>query len=78
MFLRPGGYGVETSPDGKVKEQDSFTCKHCNRVVFVNARQHPEDAGGFCSLCSGLICPHCVGKGCDTFEAKLERLERRS
>ena len=76
MWLRPQGEGTIFYEDGKVEQHSTITCKHCQRIVIVKARQRPEDVGGFCTLCSGLICPNCVGKGCDTFEAKLERLER--
>ena len=45
------------------------------RVVHVPPRADPADIGGLCSLCMGLICPKCVGKGCDPLEKKLERQE---
>jgi len=71
---KPGGYTFLVDGDGKAHEGETFTCKHCQRITRVEARQRPEDLGGFCTLCAGLICSHCVGKGCDPFEAKLERL----
>lgn len=86
---RAGGYGqlicfedhAATAKDsfGRVigKEHDSFSCKHCNRVVFVNAREKAEDLGGFCKVCTGLICGPCVGKGCDVLEEKLRRAEAK-
>ena len=75
---KPGGYLLATDREtGKVTESETFTCKHCNRVVFVNTRQHPEDAGGLCYSCSGLICKHCVGKGCEPLERKLENWYRQ-
>jgi hypothetical protein len=76
MFLRSGGYGVMTGPCGEKTETDSFTCKHCNTVVFVAARQRPENLGGMCMVCMGLICPRCVGKSCTPFEKRLEQMER--
>lgn len=58
-------------------ELDSFTCFHCSRVVHVKARQAPELLGGLCKICMKLICMHCVDKGCDPFEKKLERWEAK-
>ena len=76
MFLRTGGYSIISDPIKGVTEMDSFTCKHCNRVVFVHARQSPEDLGGRCTICDSLICRSCVDHGtCDPFEEKLKRLE---
>jgi len=75
MWLRPGGYTIRTGPDG-VMEADSMTCVHCNRVTFIPARCSPEDMGGRCTCCGGLICKHCVGKGCHTLEQKLQEWER--
>lgn len=61
---------------------DSFTCAHCNCVRFVKPLQRAEDMGGICHLCGdkhrpSFICEWCVGKPCDPFEEKLQRLERR-
>jgi hypothetical protein len=79
---RAQGYGL-TTMDGKViEEEDSFTCVHCNTIVFVKPKQDPAEMGGVCRLCSGLspayICQHCEGLGtCDPFEKKLLRMEAR-
>lgn len=70
---RPGGYLVSVGPDG-TDEHDTFTCCHCNFVTVVKPKEPP---GGYCSLCAKLICERCTGKGCDPFEQKLERWERR-
>jgi len=72
----PGGYGVAFG-DGKIlSEADSFTCFHCNSVVFVKPKCDPTDLGGLCKCCMKMICPKCVDKGiCDVFEKKLERAE---
>jgi hypothetical protein len=61
---------------------DSFTCAHCNSVRFVKPNERAEDLGGICHLCGdksrpSFVCEKCVGKGCDPFEKKLERWERR-
>lgn len=72
---RPGGYAVifgEDRPD----EADTFTCAHCQRITMVKARQRPEDIGGLCKVCMGLICSECVDKGCTPFERRIENFER--
>lgn len=74
---RPGGYSILTDPDASPVERDTFSCQHCNRVVTVQPRCDPADLGGFCTVCAGLICPACSGKGCDPLEKKLERMEHR-
>lgn len=74
-MLRPGGYSIIVDPDRPTVELDSFTCKHCNRVTFVKARCTPEDLGGRCTCCGGLICKHCVDGPCDPLEEKLARWE---
>jgi hypothetical protein len=71
----PGGYSIIIEPGKPDLEQETFTCKHCNRVVFVEPFMDAADFGGRCTLCDGLICPDCVGKGCDPFEEKLKRME---
>jgi len=74
---RAGGYAVAFYPDGKVKESDSFTCSHCNRVKFVKHKERAEDLGGLCKVCMGLICDACVGHACVPFEKKLEEQEAK-
>lgn len=71
----PGGYSIITDPETGIKEADTFTCQHCNRVIFVKPFADPASMGGRCSCCDGLICPNCVGKGCDPMEEKLKRQE---
>jgi hypothetical protein len=72
---RPHGYAVITGADGKVQESDTATCRHCNRVFHVGPKQRAEDIGGFCGVCSGIVCSECVGNGCDEIERKLDRWE---
>lgn len=79
MWLRPQGYAVITDPDvGTVAECSTMTCAHCNRVQHIKPKQRPEDLGGLCKQCMGLVCCACVATGaCDPFEEKLKRMEAR-
>lgn len=75
---KPGGYSIILDPNAKGPlEEDTFTCRHCSRVVFVKSMCDPADMGGRCTCCDSLICPGCVGKGCDHIEKKLERWEKQ-
>jgi hypothetical protein len=73
---RAGGWLQTITAAGTV-EHDTFTCQHCGRIVVVRHGCSPEELGGRCTCCGGLICPDCVGKGCDHIEKKLERAEAR-
>lgn len=73
-----GGYAVWSYDDGRVVEQDSFTCKHCQRVTFVAAKQDPATLGGLCKCCMGLTCARCAALGtCTPFERALDLAESR-
>lgn len=75
----PGGFLCITEPESTF-ESDTFSCSHCvpRRIVKVGPKERPEDVGGLCKICMGLICPRCVARGnCDPFEKKLERREAR-
>ena len=79
---KPGGYFIAADPYGPAIEHDTFTCHHCNRVIFVNAFQDPTERGGCCPRCVRLICKDCVnvamrGKTCDPWEEKMARMEAR-
>jgi len=70
----PGGYAIWTYPDGKNVEQDSFTCVHCNQVVFIKPQ---ADLGGFCIKCMKNVCGPCADLGvCHPFEKKVEAMEK--
>jgi hypothetical protein len=75
------GYECETGPGGIVRENDTFTCQHCNVIVTIQPMCRPEDLqfGGQCKGCMGLICLKCYNKGgCDPIEKKIERHEARA
>lgn len=74
----PGGYFIGVGPEGVVAEADSYSCKHCNRIVLVKPRCDPADVGGLCKVCMGLTCPECTAKGtCVTWEEQMKRIENR-
>ncbi len=61
----------------KDQERDTFTCRHCGSVTFVEPFQSPSDAGGWCMCCDKLICLNCVDVGeCRPFEKHLDAIER--
>lgn len=65
-------------PDMPTWECDTFSCKHCNKIVHVTPRTALDDVGGVCKCCMGMICGPCVNLFvCDVFEKKLERIEAR-
>lgn len=77
-MIRPQGYATITDPENPTIEIDTFTCAHCNRIKHVKPKERPEDLGGLCKVCMGLICGSCVETGkCDPFEEKLKRMEDR-
>jgi hypothetical protein len=73
------GYGVLTYTEtGKVEEHDTFSCRHCQRATIVKPGHKPEDLGGLCGHCWGLLCPQCAASGrCDPLEEKIARWEHR-
>lgn len=75
---RAQGYAIKVDPAFPMpEERDTFTCAHCNCVVFVKPLADPSEMGGFCRMCMNHICKHCVATGeCEPFEKKLEAMER--
>lgn len=76
----PGGYGVISDPQvsAPYQERDTFTCGHCQYIVFVQPKCDGADAGGLCKQCMRLICPRCVGRmTCFPWEEMLKRQESK-
>lgn len=72
------GYMTVTGPSGDIKEADSFTCGHCQKVTFVPVKAAPEDLGGLCKQCMGLICAHCYKDGtCTPIMKRIEQEEAK-
>jgi hypothetical protein len=76
-MIRAGGYGCISYDDGRRVEHDTFSCRHCNRVTIVRAKQRPEDIGGLCKVCMGLTCPQCTGGNCTPLIRRVEEAEAR-
>jgi hypothetical protein len=76
IMRNPGGYALLTGPE-QFKESDTFTCVHCNGIVFVTPLTNPADLGGWCGCCAKPICKKCTGKPCVPFLKKLDAMESR-
>lgn len=79
----PGGYATITDPDRGTQESDTFTCGHCQQIVFVKPGAPPSTYGGWCGGCSKLLCPRCEAEKVRTFKCRpieqwLERQEARA
>ena len=75
---KPGGFTFLLDGDGRLTEGESFTCRHCQRITWVKPHENPEDIGGLCKVCMGLICAPCLDKPCLPFEEEFQRMQRRS
>lgn len=80
---QPQGYSIVTGPGTGAGEMDTFTCAHCNSVRFVKPMCPANEMPSVCHLCGdkhrpSFICEQCEGKGCDPFEEKLKRMERKT
>ena len=79
---RAQGYAILSHPDQGTKENDTFTCGHCGRVVFVKPAADPTSYGGWCGGCTKLICPTCEAVKaktltCRPIEKWIEQQEAR-
>lgn len=80
MAGRVQGYAIWTGGDfSGPAEADTFTCSHCQRVVFIKPRAPASESGGWCGRCDALICGRCADKGvCTPWEKQLERIEAKA
>lgn len=75
--MKPTGYATITDPDG-MRECDTHTCAHCQRIVHVAAGKNFEDIADFCRSCMQVICARCAERReCTPFLKMLERWEAR-
>lgn len=75
--MRAQGYACITDPVDGIKECDTHTCAHCQKLVFTPPNKKIEEVGDFCRGCMKVICLNCVGKGCTPFLKKIELEEAR-
>lgn len=78
-MAQPRGYAVLTSPEG-VKEWDTLTCGHCQRVVDIKPLTPLSEVGGHCRACDHFICFNCekkrqAGTECVTVERFCDIVE---
>ena len=74
-----GGYSIIRQVDNdRVRECDTYSCGHCNRIVHVPVKCDPAEIGGMCFSCNTLICKEChMTDGCIPLEERLARAEAR-
>lgn len=84
MFLsaskhqKAGGYTTTTDPETGTTECDTFTCGHCQKIVFVKPKEDPASIGGMCFQCMHLVCPRCVGLAvCSPWQKQMEVAEAK-
>src|SRR5262245_32817651 len=82
MIKKPIGYATITLHGKVVKEFDTLTCGHCNKI-YCSSTNSPEatpDLGGMCKICGAMVCSPCLAKlmqeGCFPFEKKLDWYEQ--
>lgn len=80
MSRRAQGEALVVGP-GKTVGAETFTCKHCNRVVLLHdlkTGNRTAEQGVMCTMCMRPVCVQCAERAvCDPFEKKLERSEAR-
>lgn len=75
---RAQGYATISDPDKGMIECDTFTCNHCQQIVFVRPKNRASDDGAMCKMCMQLICQRCLDDGrCIPFLKKLDIQERQ-
>lgn len=45
---------------GKVWEEDTYSCNHCARTVYLRAITQPLSDRGYCPKCDKYICKFCT------------------
>jgi len=75
---KPQGYATIIEPGMATQELDTMSCAHCNAITHIKAGERPEDMGGLCKCCMGLICSKCVEKPCTPLLKSIEAEEARA
>lgn len=73
--MRAQGYACITEPGKAIRETDTHTCNHCQRLVHAPVNKKIEEVGDFCRGCMKVICLRCAGKGCTPWMAQVDRME---
>lgn len=69
----PKGYATLSHPDHKLRECDTSSCNHCNRVIHVPVGARAEDLGARCKSCMQDVCAKCSRDDiCVPFPKRLE------
>ena len=75
MPRKSPGYIHIFDPEAPVKERDTFTCCHCNKIIVVRSGSGIER--GYCVNCDDLHCGGSSCWNCVPFERKLLAMEGR-
>lgn len=88
----PTGYAVIVEPDRPLVERDTWTCGHCQRIIFTKPHtaatvylcfdrrtgRWREEPGACCRVCMRAICLPCHAQGrCTPWERTVEASEAR-
>jgi hypothetical protein len=81
--LRNPGGQITVFDDSGERQRDTFTCYHCQRVIFVQPRQDPATLGAVCKGCMRLVCAICAdardrGDPCTPWLRQMEIQEERA
>jgi hypothetical protein len=76
--LAPQGYASITEPGKAIREADTMSCAHCNRIVHVPVNRKIEEVGDFCRSCMKVICLRCADlRVCTPLMRRIEQAEER-
>jgi hypothetical protein len=72
------GYACIVDPDTGLRETDTYTCAHCNKVIHAPVNKKLEEVGDFCRNCMKVICAFCADKRvCTPLMKQIEAMEER-
>lgn len=73
---RERGHYEETYGDGTKRVWPTFTCNHCNAIVF---KPGPGEDSGFCMKCFCPVCLPCGAKHtCVPWEERMTIIEAKA
>lgn len=78
---KPQGYATISDPELGLKEWDTVTCSHCQRIQAVKPLAPASECGGWCPGCSKVVCGPCADRiplhGCEIWERQMDKMEAR-